>query len=162
MMMTISLLSLKGRYLNWSIYKYALPYLKIFCVLMIFWTFQKSSASPSKPLALPTPIPSSPVEATSSKPVDDGTMLKGISSVPESSSQLMNEPPSSQGVYPPMTEAEGNSVFDVLPLFVLLVSDWLFFELRRYSHESARCGNVFSLGQGEILTNGRVIGGQLG
>ncbi|XP_022876916.1 kinesin-like protein KIN-14F [Olea europaea var. sylvestris] len=73
---------------------------------MIFWTFQKSSASPSKPLALPTPVPSSLVEATSSKPVDDGIMLKGISSVPDSSSQLMNEPPSSQGVYPPITEAE--------------------------------------------------------
>ncbi|XP_022883147.1 uncharacterized protein LOC111399895 [Olea europaea var. sylvestris] len=61
----------------------------------------KSSASPSKALALPTPAPSSSVEATSSKPVDDGTMLKGTSSVPDSSSQPMNEPPSSQGVDPP-------------------------------------------------------------
>ncbi|XP_022869741.1 uncharacterized protein LOC111389118 [Olea europaea var. sylvestris] len=33
-------------------------------------------------------------------------MLKGISSVPDSSSQPMNEPPSSQGVDPPITEAE--------------------------------------------------------
>ncbi|XP_022846399.1 uncharacterized protein LOC111369150 [Olea europaea var. sylvestris] len=73
---------------------------------MIFWTFQKSSASPSKALALPTPAPSSSVEATLFKPVDDVTMLKDTSSVPDSSSHPMNEPPSSQGVDPPIIEAE--------------------------------------------------------
>ncbi|CAA3015198.1 Hypothetical predicted protein [Olea europaea subsp. europaea] len=92
---------------------------------MIFWTSQKSSASPSKALASTAPAPSSSAEAASSKPVDEGTTLKETSSIPEFSSQPMDEPPSSQGVNPPNIEAEGNSVFDALPLLVLLVSDLL-------------------------------------
>ncbi|XP_022866657.1 pentatricopeptide repeat-containing protein At1g64100-like [Olea europaea var. sylvestris] len=67
---------------------------------------QKNSASPSKALALPNPAPSSSVEAASPKLVDDGIMLKDTSSVPDSSPQPMNEPPSSQGIDPPIIEAE--------------------------------------------------------
>ncbi|CAA3014474.1 uncharacterized protein LOC111406035 isoform X1 [Olea europaea subsp. europaea] len=57
-------------------------------------------------LVLATPTPSSSAGADSSKPADEGVTLKEKFSVPESSSQPMDEPPSSQGVDPPDVEAK--------------------------------------------------------